>query len=138
MEIVMCTGCFNLYNKKYLNTEEKHCPLPECGKYDKLMEIDELIARPIQILNRKGYRTLYCCSGHYGLEKYNKTPLAYIMFNCNTIPTTYPEGWHWGELCGHKHSIETTGEIDYFDSIRNLYKWVEELPKINKEIANDN
>lgn len=28
------------------------------------IELDELIALPVKMLNEKGYKTLYCCSGH--------------------------------------------------------------------------
>lgn len=31
---------------------------------DKFVEIDELIAPIISLLNKKGYKTQYCCSGH--------------------------------------------------------------------------
>ena len=31
---------------------------------DEYFEVDEYIALPIQILNRKGYRTKFCCQGH--------------------------------------------------------------------------
>ena len=31
---------------------------------DDFIEVDELIAVPVQILNRKGYKTACCCAGH--------------------------------------------------------------------------
>jgi len=34
------------------------------GYFDDYFEVDELMALPIQTLNRKGYRTLFCCQGH--------------------------------------------------------------------------
>ena len=34
------------------------------GILEEYFEIDDYIARPVQILNRKGYRTRFCCSGH--------------------------------------------------------------------------
>ena len=34
------------------------------GFLDDYFEVDDLIALPIQILNRKGYRTRFCCAGH--------------------------------------------------------------------------
>jgi len=34
------------------------------GYLDDYFEVDDLIALPIQVLNRKGYRTLFCCCGH--------------------------------------------------------------------------
>ena len=35
---------------------------------DDYFEVDELIALPIQVLNRKGYTTSFCCSGHSFIE----------------------------------------------------------------------
>ena len=37
-------------------------------------EIDELIALPVQVLNRKGYSTISCCSGH---------PFGWLLNNPN-------------------------------------------------------
>ena len=34
------------------------------GLDDDYFEVDDLIALPIQILNRKGYKTRFCCAGH--------------------------------------------------------------------------
>ena len=34
------------------------------GFLDDYFDVDDLIALPIQTLNRKGYTTTYCCSGH--------------------------------------------------------------------------
>lgn len=34
------------------------------GYLDDYFEIDDYIAKPIQILNLKGYKTEFCCSGH--------------------------------------------------------------------------
>ena len=31
---------------------------------DDYFDVDDYIARPVQTLNRKGYRTQFCCSGH--------------------------------------------------------------------------
>ena len=40
----------------------KNCSLEE--ERDKYFECDEAIAPAISLLNRKGYRTTFCCSGH--------------------------------------------------------------------------
>lgn len=34
------------------------------GYLDGYFEIDDYIAKPVQILNHKGYKTKFCCSGH--------------------------------------------------------------------------
>lgn len=34
------------------------------GLLDDYFEVDDLIALPIQALNKKGYKTLFCCAGH--------------------------------------------------------------------------
>lgn len=44
--------------KIYLNNATNNC-----------FEVDGLIAKSIQLLNRKGYKTSFCCSGHYGSDK---------------------------------------------------------------------
>lgn len=34
------------------------------GFLDEFFQIDDYIAKPVQTLNRKGYTTRFCCSGH--------------------------------------------------------------------------
>lgn len=41
-----------------------------------LVEIDDLIAPSIAILNEKGYKTEFCCSGHFPIK-----PYGYILFD---------------------------------------------------------
>lgn len=50
----------------YMNPEDfSYVIKTEDSRYDKsYFEVDEFIAPIIQILNRKGFRTKYCCSGH--------------------------------------------------------------------------
>jgi len=38
------------------------CITPECNS--KIVQLDNLIADSILLLNKKGYTTGYCCSGH--------------------------------------------------------------------------
>lgn len=53
-------------------------------------EIDELILPIIEILNDKGYETLYCCSGHIGTSTSN---CCYIVFKAECLPNTLPKGF---------------------------------------------
>lgn len=55
---------------------------------NKYVEIDEMFSYIIQQLNLKGYRTKFCCSGHYGFDeyvyegqKYNIITGGYIYFD---------------------------------------------------------
>ena len=85
-------------NHKYINSETFEI-------MNNIIEVDEAIAETISILNKKGYYTKYCCSGHvkdprlYELYKEKsledfKGDLGYIISNKNgeydiLIPYTY-------------------------------------------------
>lgn len=66
---------------------------------DNIFEVDELLAETISMLNKKGYYTKYCCSGHvkdpriYELTKGNNTLIenvGYMVDNQNIlIPYTF-------------------------------------------------
>ena len=36
----------------------------EIIKDEQVIEVDDAIAETISVLNKKGYKTKYCCSGH--------------------------------------------------------------------------
>ncbi|MBQ3321216.1 MAG: hypothetical protein IJH05_00030 [Firmicutes bacterium] len=57
-----------------------------------LIEIDDLIAPTIQLLNRKNYITSASCSGHAEREPSN----GYIQFDFGEMtPEILPKGWYW-------------------------------------------
>ena len=63
----MCNVCFKAYDV------EDH----KCCKGGELFQIDEEMVPIIRVLNHKGYKTAYCCSGHtisYPMEKYINLP----------------------------------------------------------------
>lgn len=57
-----CLECGEIYRS---DTPMKKCPKNSCQALYDLAEIDEMMLPVIEILNQKGYRTGYCCSGHY-------------------------------------------------------------------------
>jgi hypothetical protein len=61
----ICNKCFN--------------PVCSC-KNKKLFDCDEYMIPTIKILNEKGYKTQFCCSGHI-IGKDNPSIRAYIMFD---------------------------------------------------------
>ena len=130
MKILMCPFCFELYNADYLQVQNEkwYCPKPSCRH--KLVEIDEQIAIVISLLNRKGYETLYCCSGHPSLEPGDLHP--YIFFKAWSIPDTLPEGWEYEKADRSKQCTITlkSEKISYWQGLENLHKWALELPKI--------
>lgn len=132
MNYYMCSSCFQAYKSDCIQTNKlgnAWCPNVECNG-NMLFEIDELMIKPIQILNKKGYKTKYCCSGH----SYEKYPSPYIMFNF--IPSYCPKDWYIDDNCirAKKYSIEeflnfTLEEKQkyIFNSINNLLIWSLEL-----------
>lgn len=64
--MLACNKCFKVnkstkYSIHSWGTDLK-CTQPECG--GDIVEIDDLIYDTVRILNEKGYKTKFCCSGH--------------------------------------------------------------------------
>lgn len=62
-----CKVCNKLYRKYNMEGEKEFEKLPSntdecCG--EPLIELDKPIAETIQIMNAKGYETIYSCAGH--------------------------------------------------------------------------
>lgn len=92
----ICMECFETYNGMALNRrdyeiyDECKCPKLNCG--GTVVEIDELIAPTIIILNQKGYMTEFCCSGHW----YKTSFKPYIKFvDKENTPKVLPAGWEY-------------------------------------------
>ena len=74
--MLTCTTCWELYkgnNGNLKNGDE--CPKEECEGH--IATIDEMFLHSIVLLNEKGYRTRFCCSGH---SLAGESDRAYIMF----------------------------------------------------------
>ena len=78
-------------------------------------EVDALIAPAITLLNKKGYITAFCCSGHVAGDHY--LPVAYIAFLFGGItPETIPEGWCW--------ACDGQMEYRYYGATQEMIKMV--------------
>ncbi len=122
---LFCPICFNVYFANQIapmwenGKPHMYCPSATCVADRELATIDELMLKPIVKLNKKGYRTLYCCSGHEMREKADRK--GYIMFYDKYKFPSLPEGWREDGCC-----IRATTD-DLALSIKNLNKWVDEL-----------
>ena len=161
MTYYMCPKCFTVYDSFRLKPQEGvyYCPNLYCD-IEELFDIDELMIDPIQVLNMKGYRARFCCSGH----TFSRPLHSYIMFDkCYKFDTT-PKGW---KIYNTKtYSIHDKDDYDYIptsefvtmvevnldsdeldiekkrkiisERTANLLKWVYSLPEyIEKESEDD-
>lgn len=94
-------------------------------------EIDDAIASSIRLLNLKGYRTAWCCSGHADI------PQAYIQFYfAETYPwdiTDLPSGWS-AEENQMDYEYKSTSPQDLEQEIATvmttLEQWGKALPDL--------
>ena len=123
-----CDGVFKLSEEYLKNNGE----CPKVGCWGELVEIDELMLPIIRILNRKGYETQYCCSGHVN----DSSGMAYICFQAGANPL--------GDGLTVRQMIEQLGEeqtrkvlracweesLELYNQIKNTLPrpWVMELP----------
>jgi len=111
-----------------------------------IFEVDELIAPIISLLNKKGYKTQYCCSGHYNESKFEGSELlhdnCYIVFKSINdfkdvtqikIPQDFllePNEYGNEQFTIRKyyktHLIDRYFEI--IETMKDLLEWVNKLP----------
>lgn len=123
-----CDGVFKLSDEYLKNNGE--CPKVGCG--GELVEIDELMLPIIRILNRKGYETQYCCSGHVN----NSLNMAYICFQAGANPLgdglTVRQMVEQLGLDGTRKLLRACWEesMELYNQIKNTLPrpWVMELP----------
>lgn len=91
MSLYYCLCCGEIYKEPPRRFSDEYgeyaCPKASC--YGSVIEVDELILPVIAELNRKGYYTEYCCSGHY----YERNIASYIMFEEGIALPSLPDGW---------------------------------------------
>ena len=129
MSKLLCLKCGEIYDKglKPLNEEEYNfCPKSSC--IGEIVEVDEMILPVIRILNLKGYRTKFCCSGHP--EK--KKPNGYILFDFGYRPKTIPAGFEEEGRYAIRSNFEESGYYintkKILEDMYALMEWAISLP----------
>lgn len=93
------------------------------GAESEYFEVDDLIAIPIALLNKKGYRTLACCSGH------PFDNIVEIVCNsredCENLPCLICEG----PKNGGYHFVQRFGDNGFYIMFDNEYFKNYHLPK---------
>lgn len=128
---LFCPKCNSVYYANQVApviSSEKYyqfCPNALCDAVGELVTLDELMIKPIVELNKKGYKTQFCCSGHDLRGPYDQN--GYILFDHGIKLPSAPEGWDIerdairNRMCIRSH-IDDIGV-----SIANLNGWVEKL-----------
>ena len=130
----LCSKCFDILYSKY-----HKCTKCDFKNYEEEnIEIDSKLAFQISILNKKGYTTKFCCSGH-SLDEWVGT---YIYFEDKM--DSCPEDWYIDDdgyiIRGNRNRDWV--ELDFITRENiltnynaNLLKWVLELePKENIKV----
>lgn len=135
-QYLFCPKCFNVYFANQIaptwetGRASLYCPSALCSGHGELVTLDELMIKPIVKLNKKGYRTRYCCSGHEMREKEDRK--GYILFDENRKFSSLPEGWEDEGFSLRGTCIRSTTN-DLALSITNLNKWVDGLEDLKGE-----
>ena len=92
--------------------------------------VDELLAFSIQMLNQKGYKTHFCCEGHFfDVDEFRR---LHIRFHDEVDFEDLPEGFIFSECALiYKYSdFETVYEFTHekAEICQRLNAWVESLP----------
>jgi len=149
LKTYVCDSCFHI-QKRYRRSKCEECK-------SETFICDEWIAPTIQILNRKGYKTSFCCSGHvitipYHFKEPDKEEVV-ILYHCwgcyiffdipqkELLKIKLPEGYELDK----KHrkdpeprTIRYSGQFapgsyseaigGFHKSMSDLYEWASKLP----------
>lgn len=116
----ICNKCFSTY--------ENDTICEKCN--NNLISLDDLISPVILILNKKGYKTISCCSGHNDKHICNKT---YIVFGKGFEPEKMPSNFikyndQYGNitLCRY-HKNKQNIDQSILNTIIELFNWAVSL-----------
>jgi hypothetical protein len=98
--MIVCLSCFSYLHPNLYDAYRKQIGNPKRVHYyndflcfncqqDYMVEIDDLFWKDIVTLNRNGYKTKYCCSGHSDKEP----STGYIYFEHFVKLNSHPDGW---------------------------------------------
>lgn len=118
----VCMDCYEYYDHKFLKRDVQDmyvCPKTSCS--GDVVEIDELIAPTIILLNQKGYITKYCCSGHW----YSECSTPYIYFyDFVELPEILPYGFKYEQTNTIRKRFD-----DFEDEYLNKYNFIVQTNK---------
>jgi len=138
--MLLCLNCYKIYNQKTI--KNNMCKVKNC--HGDIVEVDELFTPVIAELNRKGYKTRTCCSGHFDNNAYNAYN-SYIYFEDNILLPSLPDGYMydqdlypWVDWEGQEKNIiriqfddknKSFNELskDIFMNAIGVLEWAEEL-----------
>ena len=128
------------------------CKVKEC--YGDVVEVDELFVPVIAELNRKGYRTIACCSSHFDSGSHNAQS-SYIYFDDEYLFSNLPKGYMYDQDMyplvdweGHGHDKRNTIRIqfnkdknksfselskDIFNNAISVLVWAEGLEELKEK-----
>ena len=131
---LMCTECFDSLPFYGVNMNEVFHPynVGTCKKCEgKVVVVDDLIVDAIIVLNKKGWTTEYCCSGHLN----DKILTTYIKFIHHPFST--PHGFYKDGDCIRHEMISIKGAEGFKDLLNvnlKIYKWAVRLPTRKGEV----
>jgi hypothetical protein len=140
--LAMCTKCYRVYPECELEPDHDFYQIALCNNKKckgSVCEVDDLILPAIVTLNKKGYHTHYCCSGHlWGSQGYIR---FYVYFKDGCLPNNIPEMFKV-DTDSFSESLVIRYKTDKFNSANKLkrykqileinlafYEWVNKLPK---------
>jgi len=148
--MLLCLNCYKVYNQKTI--KNNMCKVKEC--YGDVVEVDELFVPVIAELNRKGYRTIACCSSHFDSGSHNAQS-SYIYFDDEYLFSNLPKGYMYDQDMyplvdweGHGHDKRNTIRIqfnkdknksfselskDIFNNAISVLVWAEGLEELKEK-----
>lgn len=140
----MCPKCYNILyaNGKYdFNIKTNidfyvdmvfgyNCP--NCENNIQAIELDPNIADDISILNKKGYKTKYCCEGHISDHQYISAPYIYFNNTHDDIAKNLPKTWYVDNDGYNGFVIRADINNSKKKILEDLHKMVEKLPEVDK------
>lgn len=96
IEHAICTSCANVFDVEKIKGEYDYterqivykCPNVACA--NNLIQCDDLIMPAVYLLNSKGYKTYWSCSGHYG-ESVSSTYVTFSVPHDTVLERTIME-----------------------------------------------